>query len=209
MTDIPKADCAAQLDDPNLASNTAPSATSNANLNAIDTPVSEAQQVIDWQWMRLAMQLAEQAELNGEVPVGAVLVKDDVMIASGFNLSIINNDPTAHAEMECIRQAGKVLNNYRMLDTTLYVTLEPCAMCAGAMVHGRIKRVVYGADDLKTGAAGSVIDLLQHPAFNHQLEVRAGVLADECAEQLSAFFKRRRAEKKALKLLAKKQQVEG
>ena len=207
MTDIPKADCATFVE-PNLTANPAPSANVKTNSSAIDTPVSEAQQIIDRQWMRLAMQLAEQAELKGEVPVGAVLVKDDVMIASGFNLSIINNDPTAHAEMECIRQAGNVLNNYRMLDTTLYVTLEPCAMCAGAMVHGRIKRVVYGADDLKTGAAGSVIDLLQHPAFNHQLAVSAGVLADECAEQLSAFFKRRRAEKKALKLLGKQQQVE-
>ncbi|MGX9460569.1 tRNA adenosine(34) deaminase TadA [Shewanella sp. A14] len=160
---------------------------------------------MDEKWMRLAIQLAEQAELKGEVPVGAVLVKDDVMIASGFNLSILHHDPTAHAEMECIRQAGKVLENYRMLDTTLYVTLEPCTMCAGAMVHSRIARVVYGADDLKTGAAGSVIDLLRHPASNHQLEVSSGVLADECGAQLSAFFKRRRAEKKALKALAKRQ----
>jgi tRNA(adenine34) deaminase len=181
----------------------------NVDNDPQDAPVDSAQLAIDEKWMRLAMQLAQQAELKGEVPVGAVLVKDDVMIASGFNLSILNHDPTAHAEIECIRQAGEVLKNYRMLDTTLYVTLEPCAMCAGAMVHGRIKRVVYGADDLKTGAAGSVIDLLQHPAFNHQLSVSAGVLADECAEQLSAFFKRRRAEKKALKLQAQKQQTEG
>ncbi|QIR16118.1 tRNA adenosine(34) deaminase TadA [Shewanella aestuarii] len=165
--------------------------------------IDTIQQAIDQKWMRLAMQLAEQAELKGEVPVGAVLVKDDVLIASGFNLSILNNDPTAHAEMECIRQAGQVLTNYRMLDTTLYVTLEPCAMCAGAMVHGRIKRLVYGAGDLKTGAAGSVVDLVKHPAFNHQLEVTSGVLADECGAQLSAFFKRRRAEKKALKQAAK------
>jgi tRNA(adenine34) deaminase len=167
-------------------------------------PVNEVQQAIDEKWMRLAMQLAEQAEREGEVPVGAVLVKDDVLIASGCNLSIVNHDPTAHAEMECIRQAGKVLENYRMLDTTLYVTLEPCTMCAGAMIHSRIARIVYGADDLKTGAAGSVIDLLAHPAFNHQLEVTSGVLADQCAQQLSAFFKRRRAEKKALKQLARK-----
>ena len=188
MTDIPKADCLIEL---------APNTSSDV--------VDSAQLAIDQQWMRLAMQLAQQAELKGEVPVGAVLVKDEVMIASGFNLSILNHDPTAHAEMECIRQAGKVLENYRMLGTTLYVTLEPCAMCAGAMVHSRIERVVYGADDLKTGAAGSVINLLQHPAFNHQLSVTSGVLADECAGQLSAFFKRRRAEKKALKQLAKQQ----
>ncbi|WP_443019957.1 tRNA adenosine(34) deaminase TadA [Shewanella sp. OMA3-2] len=153
--------------------------------------------------MRVAIQLAELAELKGEVPVGAVLVKNDVMIASGFNLSILNHDPTAHAEMECIRQAGQMLANYRMLDTTLYVTLEPCTMCAGAIVHSRIKRVVYGADDLKTGAAGSVMNLLQHTAFNHQLEVTSGLLAAECGQQLSAFFSRRRAEKKALKQLGK------
>ena len=153
----------------------------------------------DQKWMTLAMLLAEQAEAKGEVPVGAVLVKDDTMIASGFNLSITEHDPTAHAEMECIRAAGKVLQNYRMLGATLYVTLEPCSMCAGAIVHSRIARVVYGAKDLKTGAAGSVINLLQHSEFNHQVEVTAGVLAEQCAEQLSAFFRRRRAEKKALK----------
>jgi len=162
-------------------------------------PLDLQEQATDQKWMTLAMQLAQQEELKGEVPVGAVLVKDDVMIASGFNLSILNHDPTAHAEMECIRQAGQVLENYRMIDTTLYVTLEPCAMCAGAIVHSRIKRVVYGADDLKTGAAGSVINLLQHAQFNHQLAVTSGVMADECGAQLSAFFKRRRQEIKALK----------
>ncbi|MCL1141743.1 tRNA adenosine(34) deaminase TadA [Shewanella gaetbuli] len=170
-----------------------------SSLNTNQPLTDSEQRAIDEKWMTLAMQLAHEAELKGEVPVGAVLVQDDVLIASGFNLSILNHDPTAHAEMECIRQAGQVLENYRMLDTTLYVTLEPCAMCAGAMVHSRIKRVVYGADDLKTGAAGSVINLLQHPTFNHQLEVTSGVLAVECASQLSAFFKRRRAEKKAAK----------
>ncbi|GGP39075.1 hypothetical protein GCM10009347_03700 [Shewanella algicola] len=194
MTDTPKAE---RPSDPWLHS--------NVDNDIKNTEIDRAQLAIDEKWMRVAMQLAEQAELKGEVPVGAVLVKDDVMIASGFNLSILNHDPTAHAEMECIRQAGKVLENYRMLDTTLYVTLEPCSMCAGAMVHSRIERVVYGAEDLKTGAAGSVINLLQHPAFNHQLALSAGVLADECAAQLSAFFKRRRAEKKALKQLAKQQ----
>ena len=165
----------------------------------INTPEKDTQEAIDIKWMRVAMQLAELAEQKGEVPVGAVLVKDDVMIASGFNLSILKHDPTAHAEMECIRQAGQILANYRMLDTTLYVTLEPCTMCAGAIIHSRLKRVVYGADDLKTGAAGSVMNLLQYPAFNHQLEVTSGVLAPECGNQLSAFFSRRRAEKKALK----------
>ncbi|WP_227006781.1 tRNA adenosine(34) deaminase TadA [Shewanella donghaensis] len=156
---------------------------------------------MDEKWMRVAMEQATLAEAKGEVPVGAVLVKDDQLIASGFNLSITEHNPTAHAEIECIRAAGQALENYRMLNTTLYVTLEPCSMCAGAMVHSRIQRVVFGADDLKTGAAGSVVNLVQHDDFNHQLEVTSGVLADECASQLSAFFKRRREEKKALKKL--------
>ncbi|MCE9679234.1 tRNA adenosine(34) deaminase TadA [Shewanella sp. AS1] len=149
--------------------------------------------------MRLAMALAEKAEAAGEVPVGAVLVKEGQVIAEGCNLNICQHDASAHAEMNCIRTAGKVLENYRLLDTTLYVTLEPCAMCASAMVHARIGRLVYGASDPKTGAAGSVLDLLRFDKFNHQLEVTAGVLAQECGEQLSAFFRRRRQEKKALK----------
>lgn len=166
--------------------------------------INPQQLALDQKWMALALLLAEKAEAKGEVPVGAVLVKGDTMIASGFNLSITEHDPTAHAEMECIRAAGKILHNYRMLGATLYVTLEPCSMCAGAIVHSRIARVVYGADDLKTGAAGSVINLLQHPAFNHQLDVTAGVLSEQCAAQLSNFFKRRRTEKKTLKQLVNK-----
>lgn len=154
--------------------------------------------------MRLAIELASQAEAVGEVPVGAVLVLGDKMIATGFNHSIHDHDASAHAEILCIREAGQVLSNYRLLDTTLYVTLEPCAMCAGAMVHSRIGRVVYGAKDEKTGAAGTVVNLLQHGAFNHQVEITAGVLAEDCSQQLSQFFKRRRAEKKALKLAQKK-----
>ncbi|WP_153914587.1 tRNA adenosine(34) deaminase TadA [Shewanella sp. TC10] len=159
----------------------------------------------DEKWMRMALELATKAEALGEVPVGAVLVKDDELIASGFNLSITEHDPSAHAEMQCIRAAGKVLENYRMLGATLYVTLEPCPMCAGAMIHSRIERVVFGAKDLKTGAAGSVINLLQDSHFNHQLTVTSGILAEECASQLSQFFKRRRDEKKALKKLLKQQ----
>lgn len=143
----------------------------------------------------MALAMAEKAEQHGEVPVGAVLVRDDELIAAGFNFSIGLHDPSAHAEMQCLRQAGKILQNYRMLDTTLYVTLEPCAMCAGAMVHSRIKRVVFGARDAKTGAAGSVVDLLRHPAFNHQLDVTEGVLESQCSTMLSDFFRRRRAEK--------------
>ncbi len=154
--------------------------------------------------MRHAMQLASRAEAAGEIPVGAVLVRAGQVIAEGWNLSIVGHDPTAHAEMQVLRGAGKRLGNYRLLDTTLYVTLEPCAMCAGALVHARVARVVFGAYDLKTGAAGSVMQLLQHASLNHQLEVCGGVLAEECGTQLSAFFKRRRQEKRAAKLAAQR-----
>ncbi|MFG0454156.1 tRNA adenosine(34) deaminase TadA [Shewanella mangrovisoli] len=160
---------------------------------------------IDEYWMRVAMSMAEKAEAAGEVPVGAVLVKSGQQIATGYNLSISEHDPCAHAEIQCLRAAGQTIENYRLLDTTLYVTLEPCAMCAGAMVHSRIARVVFGARDEKTGAAGTVLNLLQHPAFNHQVEVTSGVLAQDCADQLSRFFKRRREEKKALKQAQKAQ----
>lgn len=153
----------------------------------------------DHYWMQLAMEMAEKAEAEGEVPVGAVLVKNGQQIASGYNLSISKHDPCAHAEILCLRAAGQAIENYRLLDATLYVTLEPCAMCAGAIVHSRIARVVFGAQDEKTGAAGTVVNLLQHPAFNHQVEITSGVLAEACSTQLSRFFKRRREEKKALK----------
>ncbi|QQX82484.1 tRNA adenosine(34) deaminase TadA [Shewanella sp. KX20019] len=162
-----------------------------------------AQQAQDRRFMKMAMQMAAKAEEKGEVPVGAVLVKDGEVVSAGFNFSIGLHDPSAHAEMQCIRQAGKVLANYRLLDSTLYVTLEPCAMCAGAIVHSRISRLVFGAQDQKTGAAGTVIDIVRHSAFNHQVEVTSGVLETECATQLSAFFKRRRKEKKAAKAQAK------
>ncbi len=154
----------------------------------------------DEHWMRYAMMLALRAQEEGEVPVGAVLVLDNQMIAEGWNRSISDNDPTAHAEIMALRQGGQLLQNYRLLDATLYVTLEPCVMCAGAMVHSRIRRLVYGANDLKTGAVGSLVDILRHPGVNHQIEISAGVLADECSQQLSAFFRQRRAQKKALKL---------
>ena len=153
----------------------------------------------DLHWMQLAMEMAQKAEALGEVPVGAVLVKDDQLIACGWNQPIAAKDPCAHAEILCLRQAGSQLENYRLLGTTLYVTLEPCAMCAGAMVHARVGRLVYGAADPKTGAAGSVLDLVRHPLFNHKLAVSAGVMEQECSEQLSDFFRRRRQEQKALK----------
>lgn len=153
----------------------------------------------DQQWMKLALEMAKKAEANGEVPVGAVLVKNDEVIAAGFNLCISQNDPTAHAEIQCLRQAGKVLNNYRLLDTSLYVTLEPCAMCAAAIVHGRVKRVVFGAKDPKTGAVVSVMNLFEQTSVNHKICYTEGVLENECGQILSDFFKRRRLEKKSQK----------
>jgi tRNA(adenine34) deaminase len=160
----------------------------------------DAEQLVqDEHWMTLAISLAHEAELRGEVPVGAILVKDNQVIATGFNLSISEHDCSAHAEMACLRGAGQILQNSRLLDTCLYVTLEPCPMCAGALVHARIARLVFGAKDAKTGAAGSVFNLLQHPGLNHQVAITSGVMEAACAGQLSQFFKRRRAEKKALK----------
>ena len=150
-------------------------------------------------YMEKAFKLAQQAERHDEIPVGAVVVANNQVIGEGFNQSIMLNDPSAHAEMLAIRQAGDYLKNYRMLDATLYVTLEPCAMCAGLLVHSRIKRLVFAAHDLKTGSAGSVFNLVQHEKLNHQLEVTSGVMAQECSQLLSDFFKRRRQEKKALK----------
>ncbi len=149
--------------------------------------------------MAKAIELAKHAWQEGEIPVGAILVKDEQIIGQGWNRPISSHDPSAHAEMLAIRDAGQKIGNYRLLDTTLYVTLEPCSMCAGLLVHSRIQRVVYGASDLKTGACGSVMDLVRHPQLNHQLEVTGGVLAEPCGELLSDFFRWRRAQKKALK----------
>ncbi|MGF1842820.1 tRNA adenosine(34) deaminase TadA [Vibrio clamense] len=144
--------------------------------------------------MRRAIELASVAEGEGEVPVGAVLVKDGVIISEGWNRSIGCHDATAHAEVQTLRQAGKKLENYRLLDTTLYVTLEPCPMCAGALLHSRVKRVVFGAPDLKSGAAGTVLNLFESQASYHYAEIESGLLEDQCREQLQAFFKRRRKE---------------
>ncbi|QDP00417.1 tRNA adenosine(34) deaminase TadA [Thalassotalea sp. PS06] len=159
----------------------------------------------DQAFMRAAMEEAERAAEFGEIPVGAVLVHQGEIIARGCNQSITLNDPSAHAEMQAIRAAGEVLNNYRMLDCTLYVTLEPCPMCAGLLVHSRIKRLVFGASDLKTGSCGSVFNLTQSEKLNHQLEVTSGVLGEECSANLSAFFKKRRDEKKQQKLAKRSQ----
>lgn len=150
-------------------------------------------------WMRHALMLAQRAWDEGEVPVGAVLVHNNRVIGEGWNRSIGRHDPTAHAEIMALRQGGLVLQNYRLLDTTLYVTLEPCVMCAGAMVHGRIGTLVFGARDLKTGAAGSLMDVLHHPGMNHRVEIVEGMLSDECSGMLSEFFRQRRLAIKAQK----------
>jgi len=142
--------------------------------------------------MQRALELARAAAAAGEVPVGAVIVRQGEIIAEGSNRPIGTCDPTAHAEMIALRAGGEVLRNYRLLDTTLYVTLEPCAMCASAMVHARVQRLVYGAADPRVGAAGSVFNIVQHASLNHQLEVTAGVLAEQCATLLREFFAARR-----------------
>lgn len=163
----------------------------------------------DEYWMRYALKLAQRAQEEGEVPVGAVLVLNDNVIGEGWNRPIGHHDPTAHAEIMALRQGGSVLQNYRLLNATLYVTLEPCVMCAGAMVHSRIGRLVYGANDEKTGAAGSLIDILRHPGMNHQMQITSGVLASECAQTLSHFFRLRRAQHKALRAEEKAAKNDG
>jgi tRNA(adenine34) deaminase len=147
----------------------------------------------DESFMRLALEQAKKAAGAGEVPVGAVLVQDNQVIGSGFNQPIMLNDPSAHAEMMAIRSAAQTLKNYRIPESTLYVTLEPCAMCCGMMLHARVKRVVFGAPDPKTGMAGSVTNLFALKEINHQTKVEGGVLADECGELLREFFKQRRS----------------
>lgn len=143
-------------------------------------------------FMARALELARQAEAAGEVPVGAVIVKDGQIIAESWNRPIGTHDPTAHAEIVALRAAAQSLQTYRLLDTTLYVTLEPCAMCAGAMVHARVKRLVFGATDPRAGAAGTIFNIVQHAALNHALEVKGGVMAEECAAILRSFFQARR-----------------
>ncbi|WP_088330432.1 tRNA adenosine(34) deaminase TadA [Lacimicrobium sp. SS2-24] len=159
--------------------------------------MTDSQQQTDEYWMNKALGLAQKAWDEGEVPVGAILIKGDDVLGQGWNRSIGHHDPSAHAEMMAIREAGQHIGNYRLLDTVLYVTLEPCAMCAGAIVHGRIGRVVYGAADKKTGACGSVMDIARHPALNHQVSVTGAVLEEACSTLLSDFFRWRRAQKRA------------
>lgn len=146
----------------------------------------------DQKWMHEALVLAEHAMTKEEVPVGAVLLLEDKIIGKGWNQPISNNDPSAHAEIVALRSAAKTINNYRLLNSTLYVTLEPCLMCVGAILHARIKRLVFGAYDPKTGAAGSVFNILTDTRHNHVVEVQGGVLEEESSELLQKFFKQRR-----------------
>lgn len=143
-------------------------------------------------WMEEALRAAQRALEAGEVPVGAVMVCDGRIVGRGWNRNIGDSDPTAHAEVIALREAGASIGNHRLAGCDLFVTIEPCAMCAGAMVHARIKRLIYGADDPKAGAVRSVMEVLNHPALNHAVEIRSGVLAGRSAEMLQEFFRSRR-----------------
>jgi len=151
----------------------------------------------DEAFMRMALNAAAEAKLAGEVPVGAVVVKDGEVIAIGYNRPIGRHDPTAHAEIAALRVASEKLGNYRLPGCTLYVTLEPCTMCAGAMMHARLARIVYGATDPKTGARGAIVNLFAEERLNHHAEVVGGVLAAECGTMLSSFFAERRRQARA------------
>jgi tRNA(adenine34) deaminase len=151
----------------------------------------------DEAFMRMALNAAAEAKLAGEVPVGAVVVRDGEVISIGYNQPIGRHDPTAHAEIAALRTAAQAVGNYRLVDCTLYVTLEPCVMCAGAMMHARLARVVFGASDPKTGACGSVVNLFAEKKLNHQTHVVGGVLAEECGAMLSTFFSERRQQLRA------------
>lgn len=148
----------------------------------------------DEYWMAEALKRAKRAREENEVPVGAILVRNNHIVGEGWNQSITRHNPTAHAEIIALKQAGEYCQNYRLLGTTLYVTLEPCMMCAGAMIHSRIDSLVYGAQDNKTGAAGSFIDLLTLPGINHKISIKGGVLVKECGDILHDFFQMRRQE---------------
>lgn len=154
--------------------------------------LSNSGTALDELWMEEALRCAQRALDIGEVPVGAVVVRAGEIVGRGWNRNIAEFDPTAHAEIMALREAGNALGNHRLGDCELFVTIEPCAMCAGAMVHARIRRLVYGADDAKAGAVKSVMQLLNHPQLNHKLQVRDGVLAGRCAEVLQTFFRNRR-----------------
>ena len=153
---------------------------------------SQPPQSSDEIWMREALAAAQRALDIDEVPVGAVVVHRGEVIACGWNRNLADHDPTAHAEIVALRDAGHNLGNYRLADCELFATIEPCAMCAGALVHARIRRLVYGADDLKAGAVHSVLEVINHPSLNHKMELRGGMLAGKSAEILQEFFRKRR-----------------
>ena len=155
----------------------------------------------DLTYLRAAIAEAQAAEANGEVPVGAVVVHEDKIIGRGQNRVLRDSDPTAHAEIVALREAGLALKNYRLEDCTLYATLEPCAMCAGAILHARLSRLVYAAPDPKAGACGSVLSVLNHPQLNHKLDLLPGLLAEECGALLTNFFRKRRLEKSSARIL--------
>jgi tRNA(adenine34) deaminase len=165
-------------------------------LPANTLPTSEVS--TDELFMEEALRAAQRALEAGEVPVGAVVVCDGKIVGRGGNLNLTDCDPTAHAEIVALREAGAALGNHRLEDCELFATIEPCAMCAGALVHARLKRLIYGADDPKAGAIHSVMQVVNHPSLNHRMEVRAGVLAGRCAEILQAFFRLRREEKSSV-----------
>ncbi len=175
------------------ASRRPPSSGNDCPLNLPDIcPADLSVAQADLFWMAQALALADHAEIRGEVPVGAVLVRGRRRLACGWNRVIELNDPTAHAEVVALRAAGQALQNYRLLDTTLYVTLEPCPMCAGALVHARVGRLVYGAADARAGACGSLFQMCRSPLLNHRLQVHGDVLAAESAQRLRRFFQQRR-----------------
>jgi tRNA(adenine34) deaminase len=144
-------------------------------------------------WMEEALRSAQRALEAGEVPVGAVVVSEGKIVGRGWNRNLTDSDPTAHAEVVALREAGRIVGNHRLSECELFATIEPCAMCAGALVHARVKRLVYGADDPKAGAVRTVLQVLNHPRLNHQMEVQGGVLAGRCADLLQEFFRKRRS----------------
>ena len=162
------------------------------NPSAVSHPAPDNIDEVDHRWMGRALELARQAVAAGEVPVGAVLVQNGTLLGEGWNRPIATHDPTAHAEIVALREAGQRVGNYRLLDTTLYVSLEPCLMCIGAIIHARIARLIFGAYDLKSGAAGSVFSILQSGRTNHEIAVQGGVRENKCADVLRSFFSSRR-----------------
>ena len=160
---------------------------SETEKNTVNMPSGD-----DAAWMELALEQAALAAAAGEVPVGALVIKDGEIVGRGHNRNLLDDDPTAHAEIVALRQAAARLGNHRLTGCVMVATIEPCSMCAGALIHARIARLVYGASDPKAGAAGSVLQVINHPGLNHRMEVTAGVLAGECSDILQEFFRRKR-----------------